>query len=106
MTALRDHAQLFFMSVLLNTIDPDGEAIILASQDKKAYDAYFKNTDLHNQFSSLYRGSATNIYRCADGRCFHLQALWTQSRRRIVWRCRMRWMRTCRRTVGRRMQKQ
>ena len=60
------------MSVLLNTIDPDGEAIGFASQNKSGYDKYFKNTDLHNQTSSLYRASATNIYRCADGRYFHL----------------------------------
>lgn len=67
-----DHAQLFFMSVLLNTIDPDGDKISIASQNKSAYDAYFKNTDLHNQSGSLYRSSATNIYRCADERYFHL----------------------------------
>ncbi|KAJ4365453.1 hypothetical protein N0V95_000388, partial [Ascochyta clinopodiicola] len=66
-----DHAQLFFMSALLNTIDPDGEAITFSS-DTNAYDKYFKNTDLHNQSSSLYRASATNIYRCADGSYFHL----------------------------------
>lgn len=60
------------MSVLLNTIDPDGEAVMPASQDKSAYHKYFKNTDLHKQTSSLHRASATNIYRCADGRYFHL----------------------------------
>jgi hypothetical protein len=67
-----DHAQLFFMSILLNTIDPSGEKIGFASQNPAAYHRYFKNTDLHNQSSSLYRSSATNIYRCADGRYFHL----------------------------------
>lgn len=58
------------MSVLLNTIDPAGEAISFA--DKAAYDKYFKNTDLHDQSGTLYRAAATNIYRCADGRYFHL----------------------------------
>ncbi|KAF3032665.1 hypothetical protein E8E12_004090 [Didymella heteroderae] len=67
-----DHAQLFFMSVLLNTIDPHGENIPSFSQDRTAYDNYFKNTDLHCMTSSVYRASATNIYRCADGRYFHL----------------------------------
>lgn len=64
------------MSVLLNTIDPAGEAInALASsspQGKKAYEKYFKNCDLHNAANSMYRASATNIYKCKDGRYFHL----------------------------------
>ncbi|KAF1926295.1 CAIB/BAIF family enzyme [Didymella exigua CBS 183.55] len=67
-----DHAQLFFMSALLNTIDPAGEAISVFSSDKSAYSKYFKDTDVHNSASSHYRTSATNIYRCADGRYFHL----------------------------------
>lgn len=64
------------MSVLLNTIDPQGEAIDPASAQspsgKAAYEKYFKNCDLHKQTSSVYRASATNIYRCKDGRYFHL----------------------------------
>lgn len=60
------------MSVLLNTIDPGGENIASFAQDRTAYDKYFKNTDLHGMTSSFYRASATNIYRCADGRYFHL----------------------------------
>jgi crotonobetainyl-CoA:carnitine CoA-transferase CaiB-like acyl-CoA transferase len=72
----RDHAQLFFMSVLLNVIDPEGEALnasLAASPEgKKAYEKYFKNCDLHNGASSVYRAAATNIYRCKDGRYFHL----------------------------------
>ncbi|KAL6705948.1 hypothetical protein ACN47E_006227 [Coniothyrium glycines] len=69
-----DHAQLFFMSVLLNTIDPGGEAInVFASTPaaKAAYEKYFKDCDLHNNIGP-YRGAATNIYRCKDGRFFHL----------------------------------
>lgn len=60
------------MSVLLNTIDPTGENISFFTQNRTGYDKFFKNTDLHNMTSSLYRASATNIYRCADGRYFHL----------------------------------
>lgn len=71
-----DHAQLFFMSILLNSIDPDGENIGFASahspKGKAAYDKLFKNCDLHNGSGSVYRTSATNIYRCKDGRYFHL----------------------------------
>ncbi|KAH4048462.1 hypothetical protein HBH49_159000 [Parastagonospora nodorum] len=71
-----DHAQLFFMSVLLNTIDPEGEAINVASvstaEGKAAYQKYFKNYDLHDASSNVYRTAATNIYRCKDGKYFHL----------------------------------
>ncbi|KAJ4366163.1 hypothetical protein N0V83_007798 [Neocucurbitaria cava] len=71
-----DHAQLFFMSILLNKIDPEGEDIGFASgstsKGKAAYEKYFKDCDLHNGSSSVYRTSATNIYRCKDGRYFHL----------------------------------
>ncbi|XPS80122.1 hypothetical protein M3J09_012083 [Ascochyta lentis] len=67
-----DHAQLFFMSILLNTIDPDNEAISFSLPNTSAYAKYFKNTDLHNQTSSPYRAAAINIYRCADDRFFHI----------------------------------
>ena len=58
------------MSILLNTIDPDGEAI--GYPERSGYDEYFKDRDLHKQASSFHRASATNIYRCKDGRYFHL----------------------------------
>jgi crotonobetainyl-CoA:carnitine CoA-transferase CaiB-like acyl-CoA transferase len=70
-----DHAQLFFMSILLNTIDPEGEKIdgfSTTPKVKAAYERLFKNCDLHNGSSSVYRTAATNIYRCKDGRYFHL----------------------------------
>jgi hypothetical protein len=64
------------MSVLLNTIDPKGEAIGMASatspEGKAAFNKYFKDCDLHNQASTLHRASATNIYKCKDGRFFHV----------------------------------
>lgn len=75
-TSTSNHAQLFFMSILLNTIDPKGEAIDVNSvstpEGKAAYQKYFKNCDLHNASNSVYRTAATNIYRCKDGRYFHL----------------------------------
>jgi hypothetical protein len=58
------------MSVLLNTIDPDGEAV--GYPKRLGYEKYFKDTDLHKHTSSFHRASATNIYRCKDGRYFHL----------------------------------
>lgn len=60
------------MSILLNVVDPDGEAISFTSLSKSGYDKYFKNTDLHDQGGSSYRTAVTNIYRCKDGRYFHL----------------------------------
>jgi hypothetical protein len=64
------------MSVLLNTIDPKNEAISVASitspEGKAAYNKYFKDCDLHDQASTLHRASATNIYKCKDGRFFHI----------------------------------
>jgi hypothetical protein len=64
------------MSILLNTIDPAGEVINAAStktpEGKAAYEKYFKNCDLHDHASSTYRVAATNIYRCKDGRYFHI----------------------------------
>lgn len=75
-TMTSDHAQLFFMSILLNTIDPTGEVINAAStrtpEGKAAYEKYFKNCDLHDHASSIYRIAATNIYQCKDGRYFHI----------------------------------
>jgi hypothetical protein len=73
----RDHAQLFFMSILLNTIDPEGQALdatkVATPEGRKSYQKYFKNCDLHNGSSGdVYRTAATNIYRCKDGRYFHL----------------------------------
>ncbi|KAF2115092.1 CoA-transferase family III domain-containing protein [Lophiotrema nucula] len=71
-----DHAQLFVMSILLNTIDPEGASLNFASaatpKGKAAYEKYFKNTDLHDMASTPYRTAGTNIYRCKDGRYFHL----------------------------------
>jgi hypothetical protein len=63
------------MSALHFTIDPTGEALNFASiaspQGKAAFEKYFKDTDVHNT-AGLYRNAATNIYRCKDGRFFHL----------------------------------
>ncbi|CAN9373089.1 unnamed protein product [Alternaria alternata] len=71
-----DHAQLFFMSILLNVVDPEGEKIEFLTKPfakgSSAYNKYFKNCDKHDGSRSTYRVAATNIYRCKDGRYFHL----------------------------------
>ncbi|XP_014555477.1 hypothetical protein COCVIDRAFT_102266 [Bipolaris victoriae FI3] len=70
-----DHAQLFFMSGFLAAIDPDGENINFISKplskSNSAYDKYFKDCDKYDMLRNAYRTSATNIYRCKDGRYFH-----------------------------------
>ncbi|KAF2751320.1 CoA-transferase family III [Sporormia fimetaria CBS 119925] len=71
-----DHAQLFIMSVLLWTIDPEGENLTFASmanpRTKDQVEKFFKDCDLHEASSSHYRASATNVYQTKDGRYFHL----------------------------------
>ncbi|KAF2017611.1 CoA-transferase family III [Aaosphaeria arxii CBS 175.79] len=71
-----DHAQLFIMSILLNTIDPDGDNISFSSagtpKGRAAIQKYFKDTDLHPGSRTLHGSLATNIYRTKDGRFFHL----------------------------------
>ena len=57
---------------MLWTIDPDGEAVKQTDVNSDKYHQYFKNTNLHDMGTSHYRTSATNIYRCKDGRYFHL----------------------------------
>ncbi|USP79182.1 CoA-transferase family iii [Curvularia clavata] len=71
-----DHAQLFFFSVYLSRIDPEGENIAganaLSQANRSKYEQYFKNFDKHDSMTSVYRVAATNIYKCKDGRYFHL----------------------------------
>ncbi|KIX06703.1 uncharacterized protein Z518_04679 [Rhinocladiella mackenziei CBS 650.93] len=71
-----DHAQLFIMSSLLWTIDPEGDNLnagsILHPESRKKLEAFFPDCDKHRSNSSLHRMAATNIYRCKDGRYFHL----------------------------------
>ncbi|GME42233.1 Acetyl-CoA:oxalate CoA-transferase [Neofusicoccum parvum] len=69
-----DHAQLFFMSLLITTLDGEPFGVGRPSTPHLAAlaDQYFPSWDKHGLASSAHRASATNIYRCADGRFFHL----------------------------------
>ncbi|KAF1812013.1 CoA-transferase family III [Eremomyces bilateralis CBS 781.70] len=68
-----DHAQLFVMSAFLWVLDPDGEKVPFGSPQKNALkEKYFPDYDLHGAGKTPYRTAATNIYRCKDGRYFHL----------------------------------
>jgi hypothetical protein len=64
------------MSILLSTIDPEGKhitsATLLTQEGKASLEKYFKDCDLHKASINAYRTAATNIYRCKDGRYFHL----------------------------------
>ena len=62
------------MSTILWTLDPSGPAPITLGSPlaAKKLDAYIPNCDKHHVASSHHRASATNIYRCADGKWFHL----------------------------------
>lgn len=67
-----DHAQLFFMSTMLNIINPDTRDAGGDYGSVNERDKYIKSYDFHNMNSSLYRMSATNIYKTKDNRYFHL----------------------------------
>lgn len=68
-----DHAQLFFMSVLLWQIHPDTEHVIsMMGKNVDKVDELIPNYDFHKMASSLYRLCTTNIYRTKDGKYFHL----------------------------------
>ncbi|OJD32247.1 uncharacterized protein BKCO1_400002 [Diplodia corticola] len=68
-----DHAQLFFMSLVTNTLggEPFGVArptknATLAALAALAATKFPTHWDKHNHLASAHRLAATNIYRCAD----------------------------------------
>lgn len=73
-----DHAQLFLMSALILEVEPQSEDAPVKPSElrgmSKEYAEYFPSYDFHQQVSSFYRKSVTNIYKCHDGRYLHLHA--------------------------------
>ncbi|KAH8812475.1 alpha-methylacyl-CoA racemase [Xylogone sp. PMI_703] len=73
-----DHAQLFLMSIFLLQVEPESEdSPVKPSESRElntTHTKYFPSWDLHKQVSSNYRKSVTNIYKCQDGRFYHLHA--------------------------------
>lgn len=71
-----DHAELYIMSALLYSVDPENHALNTAKastpEGKLVFNTLFPDYDIHNAQSSPHRQSATNIYKCKDGRYFHL----------------------------------
>ncbi|KAJ9620673.1 hypothetical protein H2204_012228 [Knufia peltigerae] len=67
-----DHAQLFFMSALVWTIDHADTTIGRGQNMDKLEDVGIPNYDFHRMWSNPYRTCATNIYRTEDDRFFHL----------------------------------
>jgi crotonobetainyl-CoA:carnitine CoA-transferase CaiB-like acyl-CoA transferase len=71
-----DHANLFYMSVLLFTIDPQGRQLgamsIIDPSKREEYFRFFPDQSFHNSNSNPYQIACTNIYKTKDGRFFHL----------------------------------
>ena len=70
-----NHAQLFFMSSLLLEVDPEPNSTVQPTPIRdltRKYSTLFPNGDFHQMASSFYRRAVTNIYRCGDGKFFHL----------------------------------
>ncbi|KAK0658483.1 Acetyl-CoA:oxalate CoA-transferase [Lasiodiplodia hormozganensis] len=71
-----DHAQLFFMSLITNTLGGEPFGVSRPTQSaqlRDLADKYFPtHWDKHGHLATHHRTAATNIYRCADGRFFHV----------------------------------
>lgn len=69
-----DHAQLFFMGILLWVADPHGKALTpsTAFQDPEFAKVFPQKWDLHRTGDGLHRTSTTNIYKTKDKRFFHI----------------------------------
>lgn len=69
-----DHAQLFIMSPMIWTADPNGKALDVNAvrTDPEFLKVFPAKFDLHGMGASLHRSLATNIYKTKDGRFFHL----------------------------------
>ncbi|KAH8810994.1 alpha-methylacyl-CoA racemase [Xylogone sp. PMI_703] len=68
-----DHAQLFFMSAFIWTINHNGEILtpFTASSDPEYLKAFPKKWDIHRFNVGLHRRLITNIYKTNDGRYYH-----------------------------------
>ncbi|TFK34340.1 CoA-transferase family III domain-containing protein [Crucibulum laeve] len=71
-----DHAQLFFMSIMLPTIDPYGEKITTnLTVNPELFEKYFPSCDIHDSMGPhvpAFDRACTNIYKTQDGRFYHL----------------------------------
>ena len=71
-----NHANLFYMSVSLFTIDPQGRQLgVMSFMDPSKREEFFRlfpEQSFHNSTNSLYQIACTNIYKTKDGRFFHL----------------------------------
>ena len=78
------------MSSLLFTIDPDGEKLnagsMLNLETRSQMAKYFPDWDIHGANATFYRQLATNIYRCKDGRYFHVHGAFSTPRLSEVFR--------------------
>ena len=74
-----DHANLFYMSVLLWTIDLRERQLnaicILDSVECQKLFNLFPDQSFHNNDGPVYQAACTNIYKTKDGRFFHLHGV-------------------------------
>ncbi|KAJ5186373.1 CoA-transferase family III [Penicillium cf. viridicatum] len=70
--------QLFVMSAMIWTLDPDGEPIessFTLARDGGRFLNYFPNWDTNKAQANLYRSLCTNVYKTKDDRYFHLHGI-------------------------------
>ncbi|KAF5963418.1 alpha-methylacyl racemase [Fusarium coicis] len=68
-----DHAALFLLSTMFWTLDPEGESLevaLMTSQPDLL--KYFPTFEYYHNASVLNRGVSSNLYKCADGKFYHL----------------------------------
>ncbi|KAF4770695.1 hypothetical protein HAV15_013187 [Penicillium sp. str.  len=73
-----DHSQLFIMSAMIWTLDPEGEPIessFTLARDGGRFLKYFPSWDTNKAQASLYRSLCTNVYKTNDDRYFHLHGI-------------------------------
>ncbi|KIW37097.1 uncharacterized protein PV06_10724 [Exophiala oligosperma] len=71
-----DHAQLLIMSTVVWSVQPsdgrgEGHSFSLIEYAKELF-RYIPHYDFHRSAGSCHRAAATNIYKTADGRYFHV----------------------------------
>lgn len=73
-----DHSQLFVMSAMIWTLDPEGEPIessFTLARDGGRFLNYFPSWDTNKAQATIYRSLCTNVYKTKDDRYFHLHGI-------------------------------
>ncbi|KAJ3532986.1 hypothetical protein NM208_g8185 [Fusarium decemcellulare] len=72
-----DHALLFIMSIMLWSIDPDGQNVTFEAtrtdpKGRELYQSIFTDYDVHKSLDGPWRCCTSNIYQTRDDKYFHL----------------------------------